>query len=91
MPQEEDVETVTLAAADGEWEYDMVLSSLPPLQEDDAEAATQACHYCGGACETDLLSGEAVWLCIWCHAVAHTRCYQASHRRASEDIPTRRR
>lgn len=52
---------------------------LPSAEEEDPEAATQSCHYCCETCETGILSGEAVWLCIWCHAVAHTRCYLDAH------------
>lgn len=56
----------------------LILSELD-FQEEDPEAATQSCHYCCETCETGILSGEAVWLCIWCHAVAHTRCYLDAH------------
>ena len=48
-------------------------------QEDDLEPATQVCHYCREACETDLLSGEPVFQCVWCQAVAHVRCHQDTH------------
>jgi len=43
------------------------------------EPAAQVCHYCREACETDLLSGEPVFQCVWCQAVAHVRCHQDTH------------
>ncbi len=56
---------------------------IAACQEDDLEPATQVCHYCREACETDLLSGEPVFQCVWCQAVAHVRCHQDTH--PSED------
>ena len=56
-----------------------LIPSSVNAQDVDLEPATQVCHYCREACETDLLSGEPVFQCVWCQAVAHVRCYQDTH------------
>ncbi len=51
-------------------------------------AVTEGCHYCREACETDLLSGEPVFQCVWCQAVAHVRCHQDTHPVEDSKVPS---